>query len=166
VQSVEGLDVAAAVPAGSGCVMGLWRKRDVAEFLACSERTVERYAAQEGLPTMKPFGPRGPVRYDPAAVEAWWRARCAEQTTPIVVAVPEPVVWASLPEPEQGEVLAALARAVVDDGVSQAEARRRAERGEFGRAVRVPAYAVINAVKVERAKRDGSLDVGVRREAG
>lgn len=56
---------------------GYWRKPDVARALNASERTVERWMQREELPHMKPFGPRGPVRFDPRKVLAWWDARCA-----------------------------------------------------------------------------------------
>lgn len=56
---------------------GSWKKRDVARRLNVSERTVERWQKEEGLPCEKPFRARGPVRYDRAKVEAWWAARCA-----------------------------------------------------------------------------------------
>lgn len=54
-----------------------WKKPDVARELNVSERTVERWQARQGLPCEKPFGPKGPVRYNPAQVRAWWAARCA-----------------------------------------------------------------------------------------
>lgn len=57
---------------------GLWKKPDVARVLSVSERTVERWMKDEGLPADKPWGPgKGPVRFDPRKVEAWWNARCA-----------------------------------------------------------------------------------------
>lgn len=56
---------------------GLWKKLDVQRALAVSSRTVERWMKEEGLPHAKPFGHKGPVRYDPRKVLAWWDARCA-----------------------------------------------------------------------------------------
>lgn len=56
---------------------GLWKKRDVMARFAVAARTVERWQEKQGLPCEKPFGPKGPVRYDPRKVEAWWTARCA-----------------------------------------------------------------------------------------
>lgn len=54
-----------------------WKKQDVMSRFRVSARTVERWQLTEGLPCEKPFGPKGPVRYVPAKVEAWWAARCA-----------------------------------------------------------------------------------------
>lgn len=54
-----------------------WKKQDVMRRFSVSARTVERWQQREGLPAEKPFGPKGPVRYSPAKVEAWWTARCA-----------------------------------------------------------------------------------------
>jgi hypothetical protein len=59
---------------------GSWKKRDVARRFAVSERTVERWQLLEGLPVEKPFGPRGPVRYCQAKVEAWWVAKCSNSS--------------------------------------------------------------------------------------
>jgi predicted DNA-binding transcriptional regulator AlpA len=56
-----------------------WKKPDVARLFRVSERTVERWQSEEGLPTEKPFGPKGAVRYDVAKVMAWWDARCANR---------------------------------------------------------------------------------------
>jgi predicted DNA-binding transcriptional regulator AlpA len=55
---------------------GAWKKPDVMRRFAVSARTVERWQQEEGFPHEKPFGPRGPVRYSPSKVEAWWLARC------------------------------------------------------------------------------------------
>lgn len=55
---------------------GLWTKRQVAEWLQVSDRTVERWQLREGLPHLKPFGAKGPVRYDAGQVRAWWESRC------------------------------------------------------------------------------------------
>jgi predicted DNA-binding transcriptional regulator AlpA len=55
---------------------GHWKKPDVARHLSVSERTVERWMQEAGLPHLKPFGKKGPVRFDPRKIQAWWDARC------------------------------------------------------------------------------------------
>lgn len=60
---------------------GLWKKADVMRRFAVSARTVERWQREQGLPAEKPFGAKGPVRYDQGKVEAWWTARCANGAT-------------------------------------------------------------------------------------
>lgn len=61
---------------------GRWLKPDVARALNVSERTVERWVKEEALPAEKPWGPgKGPVRFEPRKVLAWWEARCANGRT-------------------------------------------------------------------------------------
>ncbi len=47
----------------------LWSKRDVADFLGCCVKTVERAVRDEGLPAMRATGRL--VRFDPVAVRNW-----------------------------------------------------------------------------------------------
>lgn len=77
---------------------GRWTKRDVMREFAVSDRTVERWMKEQGLPYEKPFGPgRGPVRFVPRAVLAWWEARCANSRLAVgaVVLVPVLAGWLS-----------------------------------------------------------------------
>lgn len=52
----------------------LWRKRDVADFLDCDIRTVERLAIPR-VPIRVAPGKRPMVRYDPDEVRAWIEKR-------------------------------------------------------------------------------------------
>jgi excisionase family DNA binding protein len=51
-------------------------KRELAARWGVSERSVERWMRERGLPFEKPFE-GGMVRFVPSEVEAWWRGRSA-----------------------------------------------------------------------------------------
>lgn len=66
-------DLAEVVPLfGRGAVVRepLLTKGEAAAFLRCSERSVERWMRERGLPFSKPFA-RGAVRFRRSELEAW-----------------------------------------------------------------------------------------------
>jgi hypothetical protein len=146
----------------------LWRKVDVARRFSVSVRTVERWQQSEELPCQKPFGVRGPVRYDPATVEAWWVARCGlgpEVRALTVVAEPQPEPESELELPPSSEARrrrlerrrAEATGAVVQTGVAWGELPDE-ERWECRRAVvRAIVDGGLSVTAVRRAAEAGQL---------
>ena len=56
----------------------LLTKKDVAELLRCTERSVERYVATRQLPAPIKLSARGGLRWRRATIEAWLAQREAE----------------------------------------------------------------------------------------
>lgn len=55
---------------------GLWKTRDVADFLKVSTQTVRKMVERQELPYVR-IGPNT-LRYDPAAIRRWFDEKQAE----------------------------------------------------------------------------------------